>query len=231
MTDITRYKDFTWVMDSSRSSWQTEPLHWTWIEPKTGHVLHDSPLIVHDLLYSYSATSNVITSSATSFCWRVPLHGHLPFGCPWFCNAESCKTNLSFLLFHSLCSLLKYRSCCYDVQFFDFITDDKSAGCDLWNAWWDPSERKVGETATSLQPEGNAEAQPSNSSIWSLRSQHDWSKENRKCIMWYHVILISNDWCQRNYGCLDLDHSFSYFPYCILGFVHTFYNVHINIYI
>lgn len=135
---------------------------------------------------------------------------------PWPCNAESCKIKLVVLLFHALCSLLIYRSCCYDVQFFAFITDDKSAGCDLWNAWWDPSERKVGETATSLQPEGNAEAQPSNSSIWSLRSQHDWSKENRKYIMWYHVILISNDWCQRNYGCLDLDHPFIYFLHCIL---------------
>ena len=171
-------------------------------------------------------TSNVVTSSETVlFFRRVPLHGHLPFGFPWPCDLGILQNKLVVLLFHALCSLLIYRSCCYDVQFFAFITDDKSAGCDLWNAWWDPSERKVGETATSLQPEGNAEAQPSNSSIWSLRSQHDWSKENRKYIMWYHVILISNDWCQRNYGCLDLDRSFIYFLHCILCFVHMFYNM------
>ena len=192
MIDVTRYKDFTWVMDSSRSSsWQTEPLHWTWMGPKNSWVLHDSPLIVNDLRYSYK--SNDI--ECRNFLWNdffsaCPTSRASPFRVPVTLQRGILQNKLVVLLFHALCSLLIHRSCCYDVQFFAFITDDKSAGCDLWNAWWDPSERKVGETATSLQPEGNASVQPSNSSIWSLRSQHDWSKENRKYIMWSWYQMI-----------------------------------------
>ncbi len=166
-------------MGSSRS-WQTEPLHWTWIGPKTvGCWMHYSPLneFLIGLLYSYSTTSNVATSSETTFFGVSHFAGISLSGSRDLATRnpakQTCRFIISFLMF--FVDIFPAVMISSSLLPLSLMTSRLAVTCGTLG--WDPSERKVGETATSLQPEGNAEAQPSNSSIWSPRSQHDWSKE------------------------------------------------------